>query len=394
MSKLQISRSPDLQKLRDEGFDIEIRAGHLLVHDVPYVNRQREIRRGILVSTLNLAGEVTGLPETHVAMFVGEYPCDAAGAELDPIRHSGRQQIAADFPVDWSFSSKPVGGAGYSDYYEKMTAYVAILESQAQAIDPTAAARTYPVIRSEGDESVFHYLDTASSRAGINMASAKLELCKVAIVGLGGTGSYVLDLVAKTWVKEIHLFDGDILYSHNAFRAPGAASIDELTAKPKKVTYFRDLYSKLRTGIIDHPYAVDATNVQELQGVDFIFLCIDGGNDKSLIVERLEEFGTPFIDSGMGIELVDDSLVGIVRVTASLPGRRGRFRSRVSMVDPQPDDDYDTNIQIADLNALNAALAVLKWKKLYGFYKDQEHELHSTYTIDCNMLLSEDTNEA
>ena len=27
MSKLQISRSPDLQKLRNEGFDIEVRDG-------------------------------------------------------------------------------------------------------------------------------------------------------------------------------------------------------------------------------------------------------------------------------------------------------------------------------------------------------------------------------
>jgi hypothetical protein len=37
----------------------------------------------------------------------------------------------------------------------------------------------------------------------------KLELGKIAIIGLGGTGSYVLDLAAKTPVKEIHLFDGD-----------------------------------------------------------------------------------------------------------------------------------------------------------------------------------------
>lgn len=363
----------------------------MLVHDIPYVNHKREIKRGILVSTLNMAGELAGPPETHVAMFAGEYPCNTAGTELDAIRSGGGQQIAPNLSVDWSFSSKPVGGAGYPDYYEKMTAYVAILESHAQAIDPSVTARTYPVVRTEGDESVFHYLDTASSRAGINMASAKLELDRVAIIGLGGTGSYVLDLIAKTWVKEIHLFDGDTFYSHNAFRAPGAASIEELTAKPKKVTYLRDQYSKLRKGIIDHPYDIDATNVQELQGMSFVFLCIDGGDAKKLIVEKLEELGTPFVDVGMGIELVDDELIGIVRVTSSLPDQREYFRSRVSLGDPQLNDDYDANIQIADLNALNAALAVLKWKKLYRFYGDHEYELHTTYTIDCNMLLSEDT---
>jgi hypothetical protein len=41
----------------------------------------------------------------------------------------------------------------------------------------------------------------------------------------------------------------------------------------------------------------------------------------------------------------------------------------------------------ADLNALNAALAVIKWKKLACFYQGLDHEHHSTYTIGGNMLL-------
>ena len=37
------------------------------------------------------------------------------------------------------------------------------------------------------------------------MVTMKLELRKIAILGLGGTGSYVLYFVAKTPVREIHL---------------------------------------------------------------------------------------------------------------------------------------------------------------------------------------------
>jgi len=48
------------------------------------------------------------------------------------------------------------------------------------------------------------------------------------------------------------------------------------------------------------------------------------------------------------------------------------------------------NIQIADLNMLNAAFAVIKWKKLLGFYKDLENEHFSTYTVDGNLLVNED----
>jgi hypothetical protein len=35
-----------------------------------------------------------------------------------------------------------------------------------------------------------------------------------------------------------------------------------------------------------------------------------------------------------------------------------------------PDDVYRTNIQIAELNALNAAIAVIRFKQLRGFYVD------------------------
>lgn len=389
MSQQLISRSSDLKKLRDEGYDVEIRSGYLLIKDVPYVNAKKEVKLGILVSELTLAGDVTTTPSTHVAMFAGEYPCDKDGCELEKIRHGGSQQLAENLTVHHSFSSKPAGGRSYKDYYEKMTAYIAIFLSHANAIGPNAGAQTFPVITTEEDESIFKYIDTASSRAGINMATKKLELAKLAIVGLGGTGSYVLDLAAKTPAKEIHLFDGDVLLSHNAFRSPGAASVEELRAKPKKVTYLKDMYSKMRRGIVDHGYHVEASNVAELQEMDFVFLCIDAGDAKKLIVENMEKFGIPFIDVGIGVELVEDSLRGILRITTSTAERREHFRERVSLADPGDNADYDRNIQIADLNALNAALAVVKWKKLYGFYLDFENEHHSTYTIDVNMLLSE-----
>ncbi len=390
MSQQLISRSSDLRKLRDEGYDVEIRSGYLLIKDVPYVNAKKEVKFGILVSELTLAGDVTTTPSTHVAMFAGEYPCDKDGSQLEKIRHGGGQQLAENLAVQHSFSSKPAGGRSYKDYYEKMTAYVAIFLSHAHAMDPNVTAQTFPVITTEQDESIFKYIDTASSRAGINIATKKLELARLAIIGLGGTGSYVLDLVVKTPVKEIHLFDGDVLLSHNAFRSPGAASIEELRAKPKKVAYLKDMYSKMRRGIVDHGYHIDASNVGELQGMDFVFLCIDAGDAKKLIVENLEKFGLPFIDVGMGVELVEDSLRGILRITTSTAERREPFRQRVSLADAEENADYDRNIQIADLNALNAALAVVKWKKLYGFYLDFEKEHNSTYTVDGNMLLSED----
>ena len=51
-------------------------------------------------------------------------------------------------------------------------------------------------------------------------------------------------------------------------------------------------------------------------------------------------------------------------------------------------NDYSRNIQIAELNALNAALAVIKWKKTLGFYLDLEQEAQSVYQIDGNHLVN------
>lgn len=74
------------------------------------------------------------------------------------------------------------------------------------------------MIADSANETVFQYIDTNSSRANIEMINMKLERQKIAIIGLGGTGAYILDMVAKTPVKEIHLFDGDSFDQHNAFR--------------------------------------------------------------------------------------------------------------------------------------------------------------------------------
>lgn len=389
MSQRPISLSPDLQRLRDDGYDILIRGGYLLLRDVPYVTPGRKVARGTLVSTLTLAGDVACPPDDHVARFAGDTPCDSSGAALSKIiNNSTREALAEGLVVDFLFSSKPASGR-YENYFEKMRTYVAILQSQAQAIEPGASAQTYPVVSADED-SVFEYEDTATSRASIGVVTQKLSKGSIAIIGLGGTGSYVLDLVAKTPAPDIHLYDGDRFSQHNAFRAPGAPSHGDLRGAHNKATYFQGLYSRMRKRIAAHPYYVDASTIDELRGISFVFLCIDRNAARKFIVEKLEDFGVPFIDVGMGIPRTDDSLGGIVRVTTSTPARRSHVSRLVPLADIDDDNEYNRNIQIADLNALAAALAVIKWKKLAGFYRDDRREHHATYTVSASMLLREE----
>src|ERR1700752_1799234 len=115
-----------------------------------------------------------------------------------------------------------------------MTTYIGRISGEADKVDPNATACTFPVIVADEEDSVFRYVDTATSRAGIGIVNAKLAGQRIGIAGGGGNGSHILDFTAKTEAAEIHVFDHDVFSQHNAFRSPGAPSIDELRAKPQK----------------------------------------------------------------------------------------------------------------------------------------------------------------
>lgn len=392
MSQQLINRSPDLLRLQEDGFEVAIVAGHLVLRNIPYVTRACKVARGMLVSTLSLSGDRTQRPDTHVAMFVGETPCDARGRPLSKIINSSSvQSLGSGLVVNHTFSSKPKVGH-YTDYYEKMTTYAAILANEAAAIDTEATPRTRRVVANDDPESPFVYLDTATTRAGIGEVSEKLMGERVAIVGLGGTGSYVLDQVAKTPVARIDLFDDDDFLQHNAFRAPGAASLDELGKRPKKVDHWSGIYSRMHRHVVPHAVRLGPNNLALLADATFVFLCLDAGEAKAAIIAELERLGLPFIDVGMGLHLVDGALVGQLRVTTSTPAMRDQVhaKSRIPLQGAGLDDIYARNIQVADLNMLNAAFAVLRWKRLRGFYVDLEQEHFSLFTLDGNHLLNED----
>lgn len=383
MSRQLIARSPDLQRLQNEGFDLEIRAGYLLIKDIPYVTNSCEIKRGILVSVLELNGEQTKRPDTHVAMWVGEHPCHHDGREISAIANpSPAQDLGSGIRADFTFSAR----AAYRDYHHKMTTYIGRITGEAQVIDPNVSANTYPVIQAEPGESVFRYIDTATSRVGIGALNERIANQKIAIVGLGGTGSYVLDLVAKTCVKELHLIDGDVFSQHNAFRSPGAATIEELEAKSKKSKHFADVYDKMRHGVIPHAIYADG-NTEIFGSMNFVFLCLDRGAAKKTIIQSLIELKIPFIDVGMGILRAQEGLSGLMRVTCVNHMSEASIINQIDYSDGDGgENEYSTNIQIAELNALNAALAVVQWKKFNQIYRDSSRADSFSYSIAANEM--------
>lgn len=388
MSQQLISRSPDLKKLRDQGYEIEIRGGYLIIHHIPYVNSSGKIQLGKLISTLTLNNNVTMTPDSHVISFMGEHPCNKDGTIITAIQHGTMHQILFDgIIVNHSFSNKPP--EGYRDYFEKVTQYVEIISAPARSIDPKVTAKTFNVVVDIEDKGNFAYIDSNSSRANIFRLSSKFESQRIGIIGLGGTGSYILDFVAKTSVDEIQLFDGDLFLQHNAFRSPGAPSMETLQSQLKKVDYFHSIYSKMHNGIKKHSVYVTEQNASLLKGLTFCFICIDSNSQRGKILSLLKELQIPFIDVGLGVNMADDSLVGTLRMTLGTVDKLDHIPSRIGFED-SADNEYATNIQIAELNALNALMAIMKWKKTIGFYQDLKQEHNTTYTINTGQLLHGD----
>jgi hypothetical protein len=145
--------APDLglQRLLDEGFQAEVHQQHLLVHSVPYLTKQGVVALGTLVCKyVENAGVI--LPpnapgDNHQVWWVGEFPCRANGTYLTDLVADTQTQRFVVFDgcvAQHQFSNKPDiwNASGYPDHYEKMTHYVAVIESQARVVDGDADART------------------------------------------------------------------------------------------------------------------------------------------------------------------------------------------------------------------------------------------------------------
>lgn len=391
MSHAPISHSPDLQRLAEDGYEVEVTGGHIVVHRVPYVTETRCIRLGQLIAPLEVNGDVLSRPQDHTIYFAGEYPCKSDGTPIEAIRNQSQKiELAPGLWADHRFSAKPKPDGSYRDFHHKVSNYAGIISRYARRLDPTVTAQAGKLIVPDDPNDPFNYIESASSRAGITSLSAKLAEDHVGIVGLGGTGSYILDYVSKTRVREIHLFDADEFQQHNAFRSPGATCKDDISKKQNKAEYYAQKYGQMRSGIVSHPITIDHGSFDILSDLDFVFVAIDDNSIKKNLFGWLHEHRVPFIDVGIGLERTEDnSLVGIVRTTVGSP-ELGLYAPLMKKAERsvKVNDlrEYERNIQVVEINALNAALAVIRWKKLRGFYMDLECEIQSTYTLDGNCL--------
>ncbi len=388
MSASPIAPSPDIQRLVDEGYAITIQDGYLIVDNVPYVPQANTISRGALICAYAAINGVPQVKEDHTVWFTGSVPCQADGASLDDVLIADKSvQSIAGRQVHCRLSNKPPDLVEMlANFYNKLIHYIRKLTSYARVIDPTISASCTGSFTYRQQPSVFYYPNTAITRSGLDAYEAKLILTKVSIVGLGGTGSYILDALAKTPVQEIHLYDNDVIEPATVYRMPGCMTVEQAHASIRKTEYLRELYSAMREGIFSHPVRIDLANVHELDDNSFVFIAVDDGQSRGLIARHLNAKRIPFIDVGIGVEKITENtqLFGRARVTL-VEHDKGSLVDMLPTVDDQEDALYN-NIQLVELNAINAMLAMVKYKQMLGFYADEKKPQSLKYITSWSAL--------
>ncbi|GAA3929051.1 ThiF family adenylyltransferase [Chitinophaga oryziterrae] len=384
-----VSHNDDLKKLRDKGYAIALDSDHLVIRDIPYLDEHGELKVGAIVCKLLFIDKDHVHQDDHQIYFSGSHPYELNGLKIanfggGPV---SIQLQSPDIKVERSFSNKPTATGKYADHFEKIENYVALISGPAMEKYPEATPYTFKEYVSVGD-SIFKFNDSLTSRAGIGDLSARFNDEVIAIIGLGGTGAYILDFLVKTPVQQIRGFDLDTYHIHNAFRSPGALSNEELGQSKAEV--YQRRYENFRHGLQLEPKFILAGSEDELAGVTFAFVCVDKGESRAKIHELLLKLYIPFIDVGVGLNRDSGAISGLIRTTYySAESAQAIAEKKLAPMADYPDDVYKANIQISELNALNASIAVLRYKQIRGFYRDDNKFYNMLFDISDNRNVGE-----
>ncbi|MBK9391885.1 MAG: ThiF family adenylyltransferase [Bacteroidetes bacterium] len=374
-----VSHNEDIERLIQKGYAVSFDSSYLIIRDIPYLNEKKELLVGAIVAKLDFVDKVHVRPVDHQIFFCGSHPCQLNGSLISNMG-GGPATLALssdDLVVQRSFSNKPA--AGFANFFDTIESYVAIISGPPMELH-NANPFTFRITEVMTD-SVFHYNDTLTGRAEIGDLSMKLKEDIIAIIGLGGTGSYLLDFITKIPVKEIRGFDLDSFHVHNAFRSPGKLTVEELGKRKSEV--YQGRYEGFRKNINLSSKFIVADSREDLEGVTFAFVCVDKGSSRTEIFDLLIAMKIPFIDVGMGLSRDNGLINGMLRMTFyDIDQAQEVLAKKLAPMVDLPDDVYQNNIQISELNALNACLAIIKYKQIRGFYTDDNTYYHMLLSLN------------
>jgi molybdopterin/thiamine biosynthesis adenylyltransferase len=150
---------------------------------------------------------------------------------------------------------------------------------------------------------------------------ARIGRARVAVLGLGGLGSHVVQQLAYLGVRNYVLVDHDVVTSTNLNRLIGATTND---VDRTKVAVASDLIRTVQPNAEVDPYETKLPNddaAAAASSTDLILGCFDNDFPRLLLTEIASRAGIPYIDTASGVDTEYGLVYGGRVVTAGLtPG--------------------------------------------------------------------------
>lgn len=169
-----------------------------------------------------------------------------------------------------------------------------------------------------GDDLVFWYAgghdkntpDFAASHAQVfgDGTFERLRRLSVAVIGCSGTGSPVVEQLARLGVGELVIVDDDVLETRNINRILNA-TMDDVRAKRRKVDVLGEAVQRMETGTRIVPLAANLWSPEAVTAVaqcDLVFGCMDTVDGRFLLNAIATYYQIPYIDLGVRIAAVPD----------------------------------------------------------------------------------------
>jgi molybdopterin/thiamine biosynthesis adenylyltransferase len=123
---------------------------------------------------------------------------------------------------------------------------------------------------------------------------------RVAVVGLGGTGSQVAAQMAHLGVGQLVLIDPDFISASNLSRVIGSRPSDVGMGKVRIAErYARSVNRQINVVAIEE--SILDIDISPLLSVDLILCCTDGHGSRALLTEIVQQFLVPMIDLGIEV---------------------------------------------------------------------------------------------
>ncbi len=207
----------------------------------------------------------------------------------------------------------------------------------------------------------------------------------VGIVGLGGVGAWIADLVVKADPREIHGWDYDCIEPKNILRMPGGLDPNVWIRRPK-ADWFQQTYSVIHTNVHGHNVKIVSENVQNvIEKITFGFVAVDDADDRMMVCDRLSSAGIPFVVAGLSPVRRDKRVTVSMRIVTAHVGVPS-WKDAIPQVGQSGQDDYGS-LDLPDVYSMAAGWAIQSWRKMRGQYWQEQREECLNYSASDQSLI-------